>query len=103
MNEQHYLGFRQFAGNRQRYITEWRGQWANLAGGGVPVRLRNEWCGWHGAVQIAQLHLIVKDTRLLILTAGVGVPILDSEEAHVLPSPTLGQMVHREESSSCRH
>ena len=81
MNELHYLGFRQFAGRGLRYIAEWRGQWVALLGwqtGVFQCAPRDEWLGWHRAVQMRRLHLIANNTRFLILPAGTDVPNLGS-------------------------
>ena len=79
MDEHHYLGFRQFAGRGLRYIAEWRGQWLALLGwqtGVFQCAPRDEWLGWHRAVQMRRLHLIANNTRFLILPAGADVPNL---------------------------
>ena len=81
MDEHHYLGFRQFAGRGLRYIAEWRGQWLALPGwqtGVFQCAPRDEWLGWHRAVQMRRLHLIANNTRFLILPAGADVPNLGS-------------------------
>ena len=81
MDEHHYLGFRQFAGRGLRYVAEWRGQWLGLLGwqtGVFQCAPRDEWLGWHRAVQMRRLHLIANNTRFLILPAGADVPNLGS-------------------------
>ena len=81
MDAQHYLGFRQFAGRGLRYVAEWRGRWLALLGwqtGVFQCAPRDEWIGWHKAVQMRRLHLCANNTRFLILPAAAGVKNLGS-------------------------
>ena len=66
MDEQHYLGFKQFAGRGVRYVAEWEGEWLALLGwqtGVFQCRPRDQWLGWHKAVQFRRLHLCANNTR----------------------------------------
>ena len=70
MNENHYLGFRQFAGRGLRYVAEYEGKWIALAGwqsGAFKCRPRDRWIGWKQKRQFRNLHLIANNTRFLIL------------------------------------
>ena len=81
MDQQHYLGFRQFAGRGLRYVAEWRGRWLALVGwqtGVFQCAPRDRWIGWHKAVQMRRLHLCANNTRFLILEAAAGVKNLGS-------------------------
>ena len=81
MDAQHYLGFRQFAGRGLRYVAEWHGRWLALLGwqtGVFQCAPRDEWIGWHKAVQMRRLHLCANNTRFLILGAAAGVQNLGS-------------------------
>ena len=81
MDAQHYLGFRQFAGRGLCYVAEWRGRWLALLGwetGVFQCAPRDEWIGWHKAVQMRRLHLCANNTRFLILGAAAGVKKLGS-------------------------
>ncbi len=81
MDEQHYLGFKQFAGRGLRYVAEWRGRWLALVGwqtGVFQCAPRDQWLGWHKALQMRRLHLCANNTRFLILGAAAGVKNLGS-------------------------
>ena len=81
MDAQHYLGFRQFAGRGLRYVAAWRGRWLALVGwqtGVFQCAPRDQWVGWHKAVQMRRLHLCANNTRFLILPAAAGVQNLGS-------------------------
>ena len=81
MDQHHPLGFKQFAGRGLRYVAEWQGQWLALLGwqtGAFQCRPREQWLGWHKAVQFRRLHLIANNTRFVILRAGQGVKNLGS-------------------------
>ena len=84
MDQQHPLGFKQFAGRGLRYVAEWNGKWVALLGwqtGVFQCRPREQWLGWHKAVHFQRLHLIANNTRFLLLERGRGVKNLAS---HVL-------------------
>jgi len=84
MDQQHPLGFKQFAGRGLRYVAEWNGKWVALLGwqtGVFQCRPREQWLGWHKAVHFQRLHLIANNTRFLLLERGQGVQNLGS---HVL-------------------
>ena len=70
MGENHYLGFKQFAGRSLRYVAEHEGKWLAVAGwqaGAFKCRPRDLWVGWKKECQFANLHLIGNNTRFLIL------------------------------------
>ena len=72
MEQQHYLGFKRFAGRGLRYVFEWQGRWLGLAGwqsGAFKCRPRDRWVGWKQDIQFSRLHLIANNTRFLILGA----------------------------------
>ena len=81
MDAQHHLGFRQFAGRGLRYVAEWRGRWLALLGwqtGVFQCAPRDEWIGWHKALQMRRLHLCANNAHFLILPAAAGVKNLGS-------------------------
>ena len=81
MDTHHYLGFKQFAGRGLRYVAEWNGEWLALLGwqtGVFQCRPRDQWLGWHKAVQFRRLHLCANNTRFLMLPDGQGVKNLAS-------------------------
>ena len=66
MDRHHPLGFKQFAGRGLRYVAVWQGEWLALLGwqtGVFQCRPREQWLGWHKAVQFQRLHLIANNTR----------------------------------------
>ena len=66
MDQHHPLGFKQFAGRGLRYVAVWQGKWLALLGwqtGVFQCRPREQWLGWHKAVQFQRLHLIANNTR----------------------------------------
>ncbi len=70
MNENHYLGFKQFAGRSLRYVAEHEGKWLAIAGwqaGAFKCRPRDRWVGWKKECQFKNLHLIGNNTRFLVL------------------------------------
>ena len=81
VDEQHYLGFKRFAGRGLRYVVEWRGRWIALAGwqnGAFKCKPRDDWIGWikhknrswhkkRRQQQFGRLHLILNNTRFLVL------------------------------------
>lgn len=81
MNENHYLGFKQFAGRSLRYVAEREGEWLAIAGwqaGAFKCRPRDRWVGWKRECQFANLHLIGNNTRFLVLGAAGEFPNLAS-------------------------
>ena len=71
MDQNHYLGFKGFAGRGLRYVAEYRGRWLALAGwqsGVFRCRPRDRWLGWKKREQFRRLHLIANNTRFLLLT-----------------------------------
>ena len=72
IDQHHDLGFKRFADRGQRYVFEWRGQWVGLANwqsGAFRCRPRDRWIGWEQELQFTRQHLIVNNTRFLILGA----------------------------------
>ena len=70
MNENHYLGFKQFAGRSLRYVAEHEGKWLAIAGwqaGAFKCRPRDRFVGWKKECQFKNLHLIGNNTRFLVL------------------------------------
>lgn len=70
MNENHYLGFKQFAGRGLRYVAEYEGRWIAIAGwqaGAFKCAPRDRWVGWKPECQFRNLHLIGNNTRFLVL------------------------------------
>lgn len=70
MNNNHYLGFKQFAGRSLRYVAEHEGKWVAIAGwqaGAFKSRPRDRWVGWKKECQFKNLHLIGNNTRFLVL------------------------------------
>ncbi|MCY4597144.1 MAG: DUF4338 domain-containing protein, partial [Bryobacterales bacterium] len=81
MDRHHPLGFKQFAGRGLRYVAVWKGEWLALLGwqtGVFQCRPREQWLGWHKAVQFQRLHLIANNTRFVVLPQGTGVKNLAS-------------------------
>ena len=81
MDQHHPLGFKQFAGRGLRYVAIWQGEWLALLGwqtGVFQCRPREQWLGWHKAVQFQRLHLIANNTRFVMLPEGTGVKNLAS-------------------------
>ncbi len=70
MNDNHYLGFKQFAGRGLRYVAEYKGRWVAIAGwqaGAFKCAPRDRWVGWERECQFRNLHLIGNNTRFLVL------------------------------------
>ena len=70
MNENHYLGFKQFAGRSLRYVAEYEGRWVAIAGwqsGAFKCAPRDRWVRWKKECQFRNLHLIGNNTRFLVL------------------------------------
>ena len=79
MAEQHYLGFRQFAGRGLRYVAEYEKRWLALIGwqsGAFKCRPRDRWIGWRPREQFPRLRLIANNTRLLVLAPPGALPNL---------------------------
>jgi len=66
----HYLGYSSMAGAQIRYLVRWRGEvLCALSFGACAWRLaaREEFIGWSEAQRRARLHLVVNNSRFLIL------------------------------------
>jgi hypothetical protein len=70
LERHHYLGYCAMAGAQMRYLVRWRGQVLCALGfGACAWRLasREEFIGWSDAQRRARLHLVVNNSRFLIL------------------------------------
>jgi len=70
MERHHYLGFRQFAGCRLRYVAHIDGRWLALIGwqsAALRCTARDQWIGWSSVLRTQRLHLIANNARFLIL------------------------------------
>lgn len=80
MCEHHYLGFERIVGKALHYVALQGEKWVALLGWGsaaLKCSARDRFIGWDRAKQFKRLHLIVNNTRFLILP-GVNVPNLAS-------------------------
>lgn len=80
MAQHHYLGFKRTAGRAMRQIAEYQGRWLALLcwqASALMCAARDQWIGWARPVQFQRLHLIVNNSRFLILP-GVRIPHLAS-------------------------
>lgn len=81
MSNQHYLGFKSLVGESIRYIAELRGRWVALLGwssAALKCHPRDAWIGWPQVIQWQRLHLIVNNSRFLVLT-DIHIPNLASK------------------------
>jgi hypothetical protein len=66
----HYLGFSPLAGAQVRYLVRWEGGWLGALGYGAAawqVRDRERFIGWDTPRRKARLHLLVNNSRFLLL------------------------------------
>lgn len=66
----HYLGFAPMAGAQIRYLIRWEGGWLGALGFGAAawqVRDRDRFIGWDHAQRRSRLHLVVNNSRFLLL------------------------------------
>jgi hypothetical protein len=81
MSQHHYLGFKSLVGESIRYVAELQSRWLALLGwsaAALKCQPRDAWIGWSQAIQWRRLHLIVNNSRFLILP-GVHIPNLASK------------------------
>ena len=70
MSQYHYLGLKSLVGQSIRYVAELQGRWLALLGwaaSALKCQPRDTWIGWSQAIQWQRLHLIVNNSRFLIL------------------------------------
>lgn len=70
IDEYHYLGYKPVPGAQVRYMINWDGGYLGAVGFSASawkVRVRDEWIGWDSATREKGLHLIVNNSRFLIL------------------------------------
>jgi Domain of unknown function (DUF4338)/DDE_Tnp_1-associated/Transposase DDE domain len=80
MSQYHYLGLKSLVGKSIRYVAEVQGRWLALLGwaaSALKCQPRDTWIGWSQAIQWQRLHLIVNNSRFLILP-GIHIPNLAS-------------------------
>jgi hypothetical protein len=81
MSQHHYLGFKSLVGESIRYIAESPGCLFALLGwsaAALKCQPRDAWIGWSQAIQWQRLHLIVNNSRFLMLP-GIEIPNLASK------------------------
>jgi len=81
MSKHHYLGFKSLVGESIRYVAEFNNIWCALLGwssAALKCQPRDSWIGWSQAIQWQRLHLIVNNSRFLILP-NVHIPNLASK------------------------
>ncbi len=81
MAKHHYLGFRSLVGKSIRYVAEMQGQWIALLGwsaAALKCKARDIWIGWPQVIQWQRLHLVVNNSRFLILPS-IHIPNLASK------------------------
>jgi len=82
MARYHYLGFKSLVGKSIRYVAEIQGQWVALVGwsaAALKCKPRDSWIGWPQVTQWQRLHLIVNNSRFLILLPCTYIPNLASK------------------------
>lgn len=70
MSKHHYLGFKTLVGESIRYIAEFQGRWLALLGwsaAALKCGPRDTWIRWPQVIQWQRLHLIINNSRFLIL------------------------------------
>ena len=70
MQAHHYLGALAKIGNTIRYVAEWDGRWVGLLSVSAPAlkcAARDQWIGWGYRHHYDRLHLVVNNSRFLIL------------------------------------
>lgn len=70
MRQHHYLGFRSLVGESLCYVATIEGRWVALLAwscAALKNRHREAWIGWDEALKWRRLHLVVNNTRFLIL------------------------------------
>ncbi len=70
MRVHHYLGVLPKIGHTRWYVATWRGEWVALLIFSAPAwkcAARDRWIGWDYRHQYDRLHLVVNNSRFLIL------------------------------------
>ena len=81
MRERHYLGFRNFCGNRLRQVAVLGERWLALLGwhaAALHCAARDRWIGWTSLQRRQRLFLVANQSRFLLLTAAGRSPHLAS-------------------------
>lgn len=80
VKEEHYLKNSTLVGEQMRYIAEYMGQWVaclGYSGGALKLSLRSNWTGWTPVQEKQRRHLVIQNSRFLILK-GISTPNLAS-------------------------
>ena len=70
LEEQHYLHESGLVGEHLRYVAELDGQWVALlafSAAALHVKARERWLGWSARQRARRLHLVVNNSRFLVL------------------------------------
>ena len=81
MRQRHYLGFRNFCGNRLRHVAVLGERWLALVGwhaAALHCAARDRWIGWTSLQRRQRLFLVVNQSRFLLLSEVGSVPHLAS-------------------------
>lgn len=81
MREHHYLGFRNFCGNRLRQVAVHGERWLGLLGwqaAALHCAARDRWIGWTSLQRRQRLFLVVNQSRFLLLSPAGACPGLAS-------------------------
>ena len=81
MREQHYLGFRNFCGNRLRQVAVLGERWLALVGwqaAALHCAARDRWIGWTSLQRRQRLFLVANQSRFLLLSEAGRCPGLAS-------------------------
>ena len=81
MREHHYLGFRNFCGNRLRQVAVLGERWLALIGwhaAALHCAARDRWIGWTSLQRRQRLFLVVNQSRFLLLSEAGSSPHLAS-------------------------
>ena len=73
MKAHHYLGTLPRMGKTLRYVAHQRGRWLALLVFSAPALkcgARDRWIGQEYSVQFGRLHLVINNSRILILPGG---------------------------------
>lgn len=81
MRTHHYLGFRNYCGNRLRQVAVHGERWLALLGwhaAALHCGARDRWIGWTSLQRRQRLFLVLNQSRFLILPQASGIPRLAS-------------------------
>ena len=81
MRQRHYLGFRNFCGNRLRHVAVLGERWLALVGwhaAALHCAARDRWIGWTSLQRRQRLFLVANQSRFLLLCEAGSVPHLAS-------------------------